>query len=258
MPVQISAYVEFAVTGPVDCVPDVDFVPDHAPLAEHELEFVLDHVNVEELPEATLAGEALNETVGADELVTLTLTLPAVHPPSPRHQSVNVFDALSGPTFAEPTVGRFPDQAPDAEQRRALVAAQLSCDCPPTTTLVGDALNESEGRGAAAATPATNSNQHPIRHLQTARASIFLFDIRNRNRSDGIHRRRPALFAIVPKGFRCGINPATTNANAGLTIESIAWIARSAGHHHARNSDRHVAARHDSLVVATFCRSTCC
>jgi hypothetical protein len=114
VPEQVSAYVEFAVTAPVDCVPDVDFVPDHAPLAEHELAFVLDHVNVDEPPEAMLAGEALNETVGAGELVTFTLTLPAVHPPPPQHQRVNVFDALSGPTLAVPAVGRLPDQAPNA------------------------------------------------------------------------------------------------------------------------------------------------
>ncbi len=107
-------YVEFAANAPVDCVPDVAFAPDHAPLAEHELALVLDQLTVDEPPEGTVAGEALTETVGAGELAMVTLALRVIHPPSPHHKSVNVFVALSGPTFAEPTVGRLPDQAPDA------------------------------------------------------------------------------------------------------------------------------------------------
>ncbi len=71
VPAQVSAYVEFAVTAPVDCVPDVDFVPDHAPLAEHELALVLDHVSVEALPALTLVGDALIDTVGADTTATI-------------------------------------------------------------------------------------------------------------------------------------------------------------------------------------------
>ena len=56
---------------PVDCIPDVAFVPAHAPLAEHELALVLDHVSVEALPELTLAGDALIVTVGADTTATV-------------------------------------------------------------------------------------------------------------------------------------------------------------------------------------------
>ena len=73
VPEQVSVYVEFAATAPVDCVPDVDFVPDHAPLAEHELEFVLDHVSVDDPPDATFAGEALNVTVGRGAAATVTV-----------------------------------------------------------------------------------------------------------------------------------------------------------------------------------------
>ncbi len=161
----------------MDCVPDVAFVPDHAPLAEHELALPLDQESVDEPPEATLVGEAFKETVGAGELSLVTLTLRVIQPAFPQHTNVKVLVAPNGPTFSEPTVARRPDQAPDAEQRCTFFADQVSDDCPPTATLAGEALNESEGRDAATAVPPTNSNQQPIRHRQTARACIFLFYI---------------------------------------------------------------------------------
>jgi hypothetical protein len=46
--------------------------------------FVLDHVNVDVLPETTVVGLATSETVGA-ELTTSTLALAEALPPLPLH-----------------------------------------------------------------------------------------------------------------------------------------------------------------------------
>ena len=62
------------------------FAPDHAPLAVHAVAFVLDHVNVDEPPDATDVGDALNETVGAG--VTVTVALWLADPPVPAHVNV--------------------------------------------------------------------------------------------------------------------------------------------------------------------------
>lgn len=80
--------------------------------------------------------------------------------------------APSGPTFAEPAVGREPDHAPDAEHRRTLVAAQVSRDCPPALTLVGVAVNDSVGWLAANVEAAAHSSRPPIRYRPNAMGLI--------------------------------------------------------------------------------------
>ena len=75
-----------AVNAPVACVPDVVLVPDHDPLAVHDDAFVLDHVNVDEPPDATEDGAALNETVGGGATVTVAVCV--AEPPVPVHVSV--------------------------------------------------------------------------------------------------------------------------------------------------------------------------
>ena len=72
-PEQLNVYVPALVSAPVDCVPDVALLPDHEPLAVHDVALVLDHVSVDDPPEATLVGEALSETVGAGATVTVAL-----------------------------------------------------------------------------------------------------------------------------------------------------------------------------------------
>jgi hypothetical protein len=55
-PVQVNVNVAFAVKAPVLCEPEFAFVPDHAPDAVQELEFVELHVSVEEDPEMREVG----------------------------------------------------------------------------------------------------------------------------------------------------------------------------------------------------------
>jgi hypothetical protein len=57
--------VLLAVSAPVDWLPEVVVVPDHAPEREQEVAFVDDQVSIEELPLATDAGFAVIDTVGA-------------------------------------------------------------------------------------------------------------------------------------------------------------------------------------------------
>ena len=95
-------------------MPDIVLLPDHAPLAVHDVAFVLDQLNVEDPPDAIVAGAALSVTVGGSALVTATVTLRVIEFPNAEHRNVNVLVALRGPTLWEPAVCRLPDQAPDA------------------------------------------------------------------------------------------------------------------------------------------------
>ena len=54
-------------SGPMDCVPEVALVPDHAPEAEQEVASVEDQVRIEDPPLATDVGFAASEalTIGA-------------------------------------------------------------------------------------------------------------------------------------------------------------------------------------------------
>jgi hypothetical protein len=80
-------YVEFAVSAPVDCVPEVAVEPDHAPLAVHDVALVEDHVSVVEAPEVIEVLAALMVAVGGAGGVvpvpTLTVTERCVVPPLP-------------------------------------------------------------------------------------------------------------------------------------------------------------------------------
>jgi len=74
------------VSAPVDSFPDVVLVPDQAPEAVQDVAFVDDHVSSAAVPLTTLAGFALNVTVGSGGN-TLTVTLLLVLPPAPVHAS---------------------------------------------------------------------------------------------------------------------------------------------------------------------------
>jgi hypothetical protein len=160
-PSQVSPYVAFCVSPPVDWLPDMFFEPDHAPLAVHDVAFALDHVNVEDPPEATLVGDAVNVRVGAGAVPTVTVTLRVTLPPEPVQVSVYVEVALSGPTFAEPNVARLPDHAPLAVQLVAFELVHDNCEVPLNATFVGDALNDSVGAEIACAVTVTLSDAVP-------------------------------------------------------------------------------------------------
>lgn len=82
----------------IDCEPEVALLPDHPPDALQVVAFVLDHVSVELLPEATLVGLAERVSVRV-AACTLIVTLRCVVPPAPEHDKPNVVAASNGPTF---------------------------------------------------------------------------------------------------------------------------------------------------------------
>ena len=67
----------FAVTAPVDWLPEVATVPDHAPEAEQAVAFVDDQVSTEDAPLATDVGLAAIDTVTVDP-VGVVFPRPAV------------------------------------------------------------------------------------------------------------------------------------------------------------------------------------
>lgn len=97
-------------------------------------------------PLATLAGAALNVTVGAGAL-TVTVTDCDALPPAPVQVSTNLVVAVSAAVLLEPRVGCVPDQPPDAAQLAALVVDQVSVDRPPPVTDIGLALKVMVGAG---------------------------------------------------------------------------------------------------------------
>jgi hypothetical protein len=82
-PVQLNEYCgEPVAVGVTVAVPLVAFVPVHAPLAVHDVAFVLDHVSVEDWPSAIDVG--LSETVAVGTgVVTVSVAAPLPVPPPP-------------------------------------------------------------------------------------------------------------------------------------------------------------------------------
>ena len=75
LPVQVSEKVALALRAPVDCEPETGLLPDHAPVAVHEVAFVDDHVKVELSPLATVLGLALMVTVPVFLGLTVTVVV---------------------------------------------------------------------------------------------------------------------------------------------------------------------------------------
>lgn len=80
-PEHVSENDVFALSAPVDCVPDVALLPDQPPDAVQLVAFVVLHVSDDAEPDATLVGDADNVSVGAGN--TATATDCAIDPPVP-------------------------------------------------------------------------------------------------------------------------------------------------------------------------------
>jgi hypothetical protein len=63
-PLQVSEKLLLVLSGPVDWLPEVALLPDHAPVATHDTVFVELHVSVETPPLATDVGFAIRDTDG--------------------------------------------------------------------------------------------------------------------------------------------------------------------------------------------------
>ncbi len=86
-PAHVSVKLEFAVSAPVVCVPDVPLDPVHAPEAAQLVAFVVDQVSCDDVPDWTEVGDAASVTVGA-VAETVTVALRETEPPVPLHASV--------------------------------------------------------------------------------------------------------------------------------------------------------------------------
>ena len=85
-PVQARTNVLEVVSAPLDWLPEVALLPDHAPEAVQEVALVDDHVSVEDAPLAIEVGLAVNDTVGTGGggmPDTLTLVVVLALPPEP-------------------------------------------------------------------------------------------------------------------------------------------------------------------------------
>ncbi len=80
-PVQAKENAPGVVSAPLDSLPEVALVPDHAPEATQEPASVDDQVSVDDLPLATKVGFADREIVGTGNTVTVAEALAL--PPEP-------------------------------------------------------------------------------------------------------------------------------------------------------------------------------
>ncbi len=143
-PVQVSEYVEFAVSAPVLLLPVAAKAPVHAPLAVQAVALVEVQVRVEFPPPATAVGAAVSVAVG----MTLTVAdAAALVPPGPVQVNENVEFAVRAPVARLPLVARAPVHAPPAVQAVALVDVQVRVEVPPAATAVGAATRVTVGAG---------------------------------------------------------------------------------------------------------------
>jgi hypothetical protein len=133
----------------VDCEPLRPLEPFQAPDAAHDVALVLDQVRVEAVPDFTLLGAALNVTIGA-LLETVTVAVWVADPPAPVQVSSNSVVLVRAPECEFPLVGTLPRQVP-AIMVQALAPAdvQVRVELPPLLTVVGAAVNVTDGAGAA-------------------------------------------------------------------------------------------------------------
>ena len=88
--------------------------PLHDPDAVQLVACVLDQRSCVLPPLATVVGFALNVSVGADVLCTVTRAVELAEPEAPAHVRVKLDDVASGPTLCEPETALLPAHAPEA------------------------------------------------------------------------------------------------------------------------------------------------
>jgi hypothetical protein len=148
-PVQESVYFVVAVRAEVVIDPLTGRDPLQPPDAVQEVALVADQVSVEVAPLLTVLGLAARVTAGAVWVTETDADLVAV-PPVPVQLNPYVALAVSAPVDCEPFTALVPDQAPEAVQDVALVAAQVKVELLPLATVPG--LAEKVSVGAAAET----------------------------------------------------------------------------------------------------------
>jgi hypothetical protein len=110
-----------------------------------EVALVEVQVRVDALPLVTLAGLALNDTVGAGGAETLTVVDCDAEPPAPVQARVNFVVAVRAAVVCEPAVASEPLQPPEAVQAVALVDDQVNDDVAPLFTVAGFAVRVTVG-----------------------------------------------------------------------------------------------------------------
>lgn len=141
--------------APVDCEPLSPLAPLQPPEAVQEVAVLLDQVSMAAAPAFTVLGPTLSVTVGA-LLETVTVTDCVADPPGPvQVTSYSVVSVRAG-VCQIALVGTLPRQLPTmATQPVTLADVQVRVDLPPLLTVVGAALNVTDGAAAAATDTAT-------------------------------------------------------------------------------------------------------
>jgi hypothetical protein len=120
------------------------------------------HVRVDALPLATLEGLALNDTVGAGGVDTVTVADCEADPPAPVQVKVNFVVAVRAGVDCEPAVASEPLQPPEAVQAVALVDDHVNAEVVPLLMVVGFAVRVTAGAGAVTDTVADCAALPPL------------------------------------------------------------------------------------------------
>jgi hypothetical protein len=142
-PLHVSVNALETLSGPVDSLPLVVFVPLQPPDAVQLVAPVEFQVSVDDPPLAMLVGFAASVTVGVGATVTVA-SCPRV-PPLPVHVSLNIVVAESAPVDWLPLSALAPLHPPDAVQPFACPDVHVSMDEPPDAIVRGLAVNVTVG-----------------------------------------------------------------------------------------------------------------
>lgn len=119
-------------------------------------------VRVDELPLVRLEGLALNDTVGAGGVETVTVADWAAEPPAPVQVRVYFVVAVSAGVGCEPAVASGPLQPPEAVQAVALLDDQVNADVAPLLIVAGFAVSVTLGAGVVIDTIADCAALPPV------------------------------------------------------------------------------------------------
>ena len=126
------------------------------PTPEHEVAFVLDHVNVLDCPVLMVEGLAVSVTVGGGLAVTVTVVEADAEPPAPVQVSVYVV-VVVGDSLAEPDV-----PVPTPEHEVAFVLLHVTVDDWPEVIEDGLAEIETVGGGFAVTVTVAEPEAEPL------------------------------------------------------------------------------------------------